>query len=225
MFEVKRANLIRQIALGALCIGLTGCATLNPVVNVTSLGEANPSRDEEIAERFEEATSDDEPVDASVRVLVDTVPEGLTYADGQLSVDEGYAHEVVAHFEMTTDGGFLNFPTFWFTASFFDYEATWRRGLCWWQVPLEWVSLGFWSVVPTSYPCHPTIFRSKAAWVDSVKALAQAAGASSAIMSYIDADQKEARGTVGFLIKLDPKVLVGRFKTRPMELKPAGAEK
>lgn len=220
MFEVKGATGILRVALGAFCVGLTGCATLNPVVNVTSLGEANPAHDEEIAERFEETINGDDPVDGSVRVLVDTVPEGLSYSDGQLSVDEGYAHEVVAHFEMTTYDGFL-FPTFYFTAGFFDYEAAWRRGLCWWQVPLEWVSLGFWTAVPTSYPCHPTMVRSKAAWVESVKALAQAAGASSAIMSYVDADQQEAKGTVGFLIKLDPKVLVGRFKTRPMELKPA----
>ena len=224
MLEVKRARGIRWLALGALCIGLTGCATLNPVVNVTSLGEANPAHDEEIAERFEATINADAPVDGSVRVLVDTVPEGLTYSDGQLSVDEGYAHEVLAHFEMTTYDGFFSRPTFWFTAGFFDYEAAWRRGLCWWQVPLEWVTLGFWTAVPTSYPCHPTMFREKEAWVESVKALANAAGASSAIMSYIDADQQEAKGVVGFLIKLDPKVLVGRFKTRPMELKPADDE-
>jgi len=223
MFGVKGAKRILRVALGAFCMGLTGCATLNPVVNVTSLGEANPAHDEEIAESFEETINSDEPVDGSVRVLVDTVPEGLTYSDGQLSVDEGYAHEVLAHFEMKSYDGVL-FPTFYFTAGFFDYEAAWRRGLCWWQVPLEWVTLGFWTAVPTSYPCHPTIFRSKAAWVESVKALAQSAGASSAIMSYVDADQQEAKGTVGFLIKLDPKVLVGRFKTRPMELKPADDE-
>jgi hypothetical protein len=185
------------------------------VVNINSVGEANPERDEQIAERFEDAPSAQQPADEQVHVLVDTVPEGLTYADGQLSVDKGYDHEVLASFEMKT---IERHATFWFTAQFFAYEDTWRRGLCWWQVPLQWVTLGFWSVVPTSYPCHPTAYRSKAAWVESVRTLAEVADATGVIMTYADDDQKEALRTLGFLVRLDPKVLGGHLKTQPVKM-------
>ncbi len=39
---------------------------------------------------------------------------------------------------------------------FYEYNAdeSLRRGYCYWQVPLHWLTLGLWYVVPTDYPCN-----------------------------------------------------------------------
>jgi hypothetical protein len=36
---------------------------------------------------------------------------------------------------------------------FYDYNESWRNGFCYWQVPLHWLTLGIWYIIPTDYPC------------------------------------------------------------------------
>ena len=38
----------------------------------------------------------------------------------------------------------------------------WRRGLCYWQVPIAWLTLGIWHLVPLYYPCIPAIWHTGA---------------------------------------------------------------
>ncbi|AJR16191.1 hypothetical protein ACO2J1_15895 [Leptospira interrogans] len=40
---------------------------------------------------------------------------------------------------------------FWF----YDYveEESWKKPYCYWQVPLNWVTLGIWGITPFYYPC------------------------------------------------------------------------
>lgn len=61
----------------------------------------------------------------------------------------------------------ISFPTmenfarlFWFG----DYrpEQRWRKGLCYWQVPIMWLTLGVWHIVPIYYPCVPGFWHTGA---------------------------------------------------------------
>jgi hypothetical protein len=210
MIDLKRFHLLPTLML---LHSMSACAAIIPTAEFTGYGDANPERDIEIAERFE---ANETPIaeSAKIRVLIDTIPEGLVFDDGQLSVTEGYAHEIRGKFSLRNSG----LLGFYFFAWFFPYEDDWRKGLCYWQVPLEWVTLGLWSVVPTSYPCHPDRRLEKKAWVSYARALALEADADGVIMSYIFSDRKNAHGASGFLIVLDPRMKAGSLKTKPLHM-------
>ena len=37
---------------------------------------------------------------------------------------------------------------------FTEYEESWRRGVCYWQVPFAWTLSVFWALLPLAYPCY-----------------------------------------------------------------------
>ncbi|MEM9695450.1 MAG: hypothetical protein AAGA56_23095, partial [Myxococcota bacterium] len=86
-----------------------------------------------------------------------SVPEGLELSDNgaKLTVQKGYESKyqvigsIEADYERATSGAILK-NTYWT----WDYDEGWRKGYCYWQVPLKIATLGIWSyVVPLHYPC------------------------------------------------------------------------
>ena len=91
---------------------------------------------------------------------------------------------------------------FIFTAKFIDYRETWRKAVCYWQAPLEWVSLGLWSIVPLSYPCFPSQpYLSKNELIVDVQNAAKAAGADVVVLTYEREHNEKLRGGTGWLLK------------------------
>lgn len=195
-FHVRVARSIGCLVTLLACLG--ACAPLRSEPSFQRTGNADPSSDRGVIARFEGSSTDQEP---RARVFLDAIPEGIAAQNGALVVIPGYAHQVIGTFTLGPQDG-----TFWmWLARFFDYEDGWRRGLCYPQVPLEWVSLGLWTAVPTSYACHPTASRDKVNIVRDVKLLAVAAGADGALMSYLGTAKDEARGATGVFVRLDPR--------------------
>jgi hypothetical protein len=89
-----------------------------------------------------------------VKVLVETLPEGVRIEDGTLVVDP-------ARYELRgTVYETYNKPL---TANFglwpYAYKRgdQWRHALCTWQLPLTWFTVTLWAwISPTYWPCHVT---------------------------------------------------------------------
>jgi hypothetical protein len=195
----------------ALALFTMGCGAVTSRMTFQGFGEADMERDQAIVERFAQSRDAEEP-HAEVKVLLDTIPEGITTDEGSFSVEEDYQHEILGKFAMLPGAG--DVLMVWFA----DYEDGWRKGLCYWQVPLTWITLTLWNVVPTSYPCHTLPFRSKIAIIRDLKRAAAVAGADTVIASFIGATQDEAYGAGGIMIRIDPR-LKDDMKTKPFKSK------
>jgi hypothetical protein len=196
-----RRVLLLLLAVGTL--GATACGAVKPRLDYSGFGIANPDRDLEIMESWE--TQTETPAGAAeVVVLVDTLPRGLSLADGSITVDEGYGHVVMGRFALVNQGlSFAN--TLWFA----DYEAGWRKGLCWWQTPLVWVTGTIWAfVVPLNYPCWGHVGVDTKLALESVRRLTAQAGGDLAVVSYRRHPQDPRRvfSVVGFVLKADPRL-------------------
>jgi hypothetical protein len=124
-----------------------GCASLAFKPEIQSVGEyKNTSA---ISQQAGDMPNDSA---ADIKVLVETLPEGMSVKEGQLIFD----HE---RFEMLgkvsadyRDPSGINLG--WWFYHYQDKDS-WRNGLCAWQVPLSWVTLSMWAwFVPTYYPCR-----------------------------------------------------------------------
>ncbi len=211
MRVLKAAEVRAGVSLACVLL-LGGCAQINSKVEYTGLGVADPASDDQIAQDYKQRIHREPKEVQDVVVLVDTLPEGFKYDDGVLSVADGFDHDVIGKFRFR-----MGTASFYFLAWFLDYEDGWRKGLCYPQVPLEWVSMGIWSAVPSSYPCHPGP-RTKAGLVGEAKVLAAAAGGDGVIMGYNSVKQAKALGAEGFIVVLDPEVRGKDMKTEPMKL-------
>lgn len=88
-------------------------------------------------------------------------------------------------------------------------EQRWRKGLCYWQVPLFWITLGAWAIVPLNYPCHSAIWHTgslrevagedtrKLILEDALKAEALRLQGNAVVLAFI-ADQ----GATGWIVRL-----------------------
>lgn len=190
---------------------LCHCATLRPKPQYTAFGEADPAGDQQVIDRYKALMdSNDESAGQSVKVLVDTVPEGIELKEGLIKVADGYNHEIVGKFALVPQVG----TPMWFS----EYESTPRKAICWPQVPLVWVTLTLWLVVPTSWVCYGSSVTSKPEFISYVKRLGAAAGGNMVILSMV-ANQDEVASGTGFILKLDPAMLDP--KRRPPDAPPA----
>lgn len=178
----------------------SACASVNPVTNVSKYGPADPAEEAKILERYEEAKSSDKDVsDDEVTVFLNALPKGFAGTGMTLAVEEGYDHEVIAQFSMQPNS---SMGTFWFT----DYRNKGLKTLCHPQVPLTWITLTMWAAVPTTYPCYGNSAADKAAYVEDIRRLAEAAGGDAAIASFMIKYGDKVDGARGFIIRLDPDV-------------------
>lgn len=137
---------------GLASLLLSNCATYRPTASIHSFGDFDPARDRALSEAAE-----DRSVDVSgVRVVVGSPPDGLELADNgfKLIVKDGYqsAYQVlgtvhVAYLRDLENAIVRNLFWTW------NYEQSWRKVLCYPQVPLKILTLGIWYIVPTEYPC------------------------------------------------------------------------
>jgi len=212
MWTPTLSDAVRLFGTAAL-LGTLGCGAIQSKIQFQGFGDADLERDQQVVERFEQAR-DSEAQPGDVKVLLDTIPEGITVDAGSFTVDEEYQHEILGKFTLLPgDGDNL---MLWFA----DYEDGWRKGLCYWQVPLTWVTLTLWNVVPTSYPCHTDARRSKIEIIRDLKRAADGAGADAVVASFIFASQEEALGAGGIMLRLDPRMKDGDIKTKPFTNEP-----
>ncbi|AYV57501.1 hypothetical protein EFP84_10815 [Leptospira kmetyi] len=84
---------------------------------------------------------------ADVNAFVLEVPPGISWDGNTLHYDEK-KWEVLGtvHSDYNQDS-----HLFWF----YDYveEESWKKSYCYWQVPINWVTLGIWAFTPLYYPC------------------------------------------------------------------------
>jgi hypothetical protein len=136
--------------VSSFAVASLGCARATFTPNVKSIGEYKNMAASAVAA---EKVADEEAKD--VRVLVGSIPPGMTYEHEVLSVDPDQ-YEVLGKVEAK-----LNNPTaanlgLWV----YDYapDERWRVGFCAWQVPLSWVTFSLWSwLSPTHYPCKAVV--------------------------------------------------------------------
>ncbi len=124
----------------------SGCASANYAPVVTPAGEYRDAHGlADRAESYSWAEVDD------VRVFLGTLPEGVQLHDGKISVDAA-RYEVLGEVTAAPKGSGFARMNVWF----YDYpeDESWRKGLCYWQTPLVWVTLGIYLFVsPFNYPC------------------------------------------------------------------------
>lgn len=197
------------LLLATVALGLaSGCGAIRPVVSYSAFGDADPEGDDAVvagAENGEDVPKGD------VRVLVDQIPEGLELSDGKITVLDGYDHQLVGKFKAVpqlTQHGFLAL------FSFADYEAGWRKGYCYPQTVLNYLTLTMWSyLVPLAYPCWGDARTDKASVVRYARRVAKAAGGNLVIMSYVEI--RDFVAGLGYILVADPRMLSGELETKP----------
>ncbi len=130
----------------ATAMATSGCASANYAPVITPAGEYRDAHDlGDRAESYSWAQVDD------VRVFLDSLPEGVQLHDGKIAVDPA-RYEVLGEVSAAPKGSGFARMNVWF----YDYpeDESWRKGLCYWQTPLVWVTLGIYLFVsPINYPC------------------------------------------------------------------------
>jgi len=138
------------LCMSCMVVFALGCAPLNYEARhrtvqsnvVDSIGQKSIPGDIPFDARIEE-----------VQVYNDYSVEGFVYDEEahELKAVPGTGNQVVGHVH-------LHFPQlknpyiqYWFR----DYRpgGGWRTALCYPQVPLTWLTLGLWSLIPTYYVC------------------------------------------------------------------------
>lgn len=201
---------------------LGGCATLPPGGTFKKSGVADLEAEQDVAKRYSEAiveamaTGNHVPKE-EVTVLLSAVPEGLVISDGVIRNVEGYHHEVIGTFRTYGRAG----NTFWFA----DYKEGWRKGLCYPQTPLTWVTLGIWMIVPTSWACSATPWLSKNDYIQASRTMAKEAGGDLVILQF-ENEGFEGRAALvgkGVIIRTDPNLDQRRAVegAKPFEQPPA----
>ncbi|MBI3183036.1 MAG: hypothetical protein HYZ28_12940 [Myxococcales bacterium] len=197
-------------------LALSGCATLNPRVRYSGFGEADPARDREALKRYLSTRDTPPPAASSVKVLVDTIPEGLEIKEGSIQVSDGYEHQVLGKFTAASGPG-MYLSLLWFA----DYTSGFHKGYCYPQVPLTWVTLGMWGIlVPLAFPCWGSFTIDKTDMIGHLKALGAAAGGNMVITGFATTqDQDSVFMATGFIIRADPRTLESG-KHRPQKVAP-----
>ena len=135
----------------------TGCASMNYEAQHESM-KSDPD-----SLGAPQVFEGDIPFESARKVALFTekrLPRGISLNEEQeIRVSPGSEYEVVEKVYLKIP--FINNPyisngTLWFYS--YRPEEGWRKPFCHWQVPLHWVTLGLWSIVPLSWPCRVSIF-------------------------------------------------------------------
>ena len=126
---------IASSALIALAFASQGCAATVFRPRVEAVGEYKNT--EAVSEKANELESDA----PEVKVVVGQLLPGMTYKDGLFSVDPA-KYEVLGKVSSEPSKRF-----------FYPYKESWRRSVCWPQMPLVYGTLFAWIAVPTVWGC------------------------------------------------------------------------
>jgi len=136
--------------LSVSCTMMVGCASLNYEARhrlvqsnaVNSIGQESIPGDIPFDSRIEE-----------VQVFNDYAVKGFVYDDKahELKAVPGTGNKVIGHVHLHFPHMKNPYLEYWFR----DYrpEESWRAAMCHPQVPLTWLTLGIWSIIPTYYVC------------------------------------------------------------------------
>lgn len=197
---------MKPALLALLAAAATGCATLAPSAHgeafkIEPFGEATAAR--ELNETFKKSMAATlasvEPgavagMAKSVKVLQKSLPDGVELKDGVIKTSPESELEVVSSFRFFAAGG----STMWFA----DYSSTWRKVVCYPQVPLTWVTLAMWQVfVPLSYPCIAPAHVSIDEGYGYLRVAAEQLHASTVVVVGSNTDETSFYSAEGFILK------------------------
>jgi hypothetical protein len=189
--------MLRLMLLTAALVSTVGCfGAVHPSLSYRKFGEADPQAERKVTENFEAHLAPTSP-DAKVKVLVNSIPEGIEVSAEVISVKQGYQHELLGRFTLGKGGSAWSFP---------DYEAGWKKGYCYPQTPLHWFTLGIWGLLPIAYPCNVPNLRPKEYWLDQAREVARTVDGDVVMGSYVGEGEDEAYGFSGVVLKRDPKL-------------------
>jgi hypothetical protein len=171
-------------------IALSGCASVGPTAFFRST-TANPDHDNRVMDDY--TAHRNNPVFQDVTVVEsDEKKAGLEVVDGSLGRFRGADIEILGNFELRADGH----TPFVFT----DYSSFPRKLICWPQVPLMWITLAVWTIVPTSYFCWSKTPGSREKWLTWVKQLVDSAGGDLGVVTF-DRGEDNVGVAKGYVIK------------------------
>lgn len=159
--------LLRLLMLCLAALPLVGCASLSFKPGVQSIGEYRDTS--AVAEKADAMAVADA---ADVKVLLEALPDGMSIKDNDIQFDSS-RYDLLGKVSAQ-----YNYPG-WAALGmwFYDYneDEKWRSGLCSWQVPLSWLTIGMWAVLsPLAYPCKPAAGSDEARRAHIVQALQKA---------------------------------------------------
>jgi hypothetical protein len=157
--------MLRRSAMLVLSVGalLSGCATVYPQVSVRHFGTMDPDRDEGASRAANAAATLERQGGATPRVemIAGEMPEGLLLQENgtKIAIQPGAESKYKVLGEVEADYNQLAtqmvWRNLWWTWS---YDETWRKAVCYPQVPLKIVTLGIWSYLsPTAWPCWANV--------------------------------------------------------------------
>ena len=215
--------MIPQILLFAL---LASCQTafVTDEVQVTYklFGEPDFEKEKKVRKKMARGLESGKKSKKKPKILIDSIPEGLNYRDGILSVVEGYNHKIISKFALTKDVDALLFSAYWIV----NYENDFLNVYCNAQAPLKVVTLGIWMMYsPTYWVCFPRIYYTQETALDHVRYLAEIAGSDLILTNFLTRETADPDDLIdvvslhGFLVKVDPKLKGKKLKTKPQVFK------
>src|SRR5438309_4845391 len=93
----------RTLLLAALAC--SACATLKPQVSFQSMGVIDPDRDLQVTTSMRKAAQEHQPPPHEVAVLLNALPEGLSFNNGEIKVESGYQHQLLGSFSLMPQTG------------------------------------------------------------------------------------------------------------------------
>lgn len=131
------------------CVGALaslGCASTTFAAKIESIGEFRDPAP--LVERVGQMSNADA---ASVKAYVGgNYPEGVSFQDSKIIADPA-RFQLLGAVEATQNPTLVAGLGWWIYH--YREDERWRVGYCAWQVPLGWVTLGLWGIVPIHYPC------------------------------------------------------------------------
>lgn len=152
---------------------LSGCGYVAPAVKFRS-AEVRPMDDDRVMDDFKNHRAS--PVYGDVTVVEHDETAGLEVVDGTLKRYRGQDIQLIGEFQLDGEIHSPFYPS--------DYLALPRKIICWPQVPLTWLTIGIWMIVPTSWACWSKTPVDRDHWIAWVKQLVDSAGGNLGVVTF-----------------------------------------
>jgi hypothetical protein len=200
--------------LGLLSFAMIGCAGVPSKGQFTHVGEADPVFEKQVNKRIKDVKKLYEAPEAEVKVFIDSLPEGVVYSDGVMSVADGYKHELLGKFSASPDA-----IVYYAGISYaFKYKAAWRNAYCNFHsvIPPLMYSPTYWAA-----GCFVSGTLPHEELINSAKNIALSAGGDMVLGSFMASrpEKSTALGFSGWILKMDPQFKGKPIKSKPKELK------
>jgi hypothetical protein len=178
-----------RLAVVALLLG-AGCVYVAPAARFRSV-ETKPMDDARVVDDFDAHDSDF--AFGQVAVVESDDNQNLEIADGTLKGYQGQQVEVIGTFELKRE----------FHGPFYPSDYLWlpRKIMCWPQVPLMFVTVGLWLILPFPYACFGKTPGDRAHWIDWVKQIVDSAGGNLGVVTFAK-KKDQIEGATGYVVKV-----------------------